>query len=726
MVNWRLSDSCQTNASQYFRSFLVSFVPLPPQNDKVFRKMKKRILLGFALIWAVGGIGEMKAQDVSSVNDSIALKEVVVKAARVVSKVDGQLIFPSEVQKQHSHSGFSLLSKLALPNIRVDELARTISAIDQRGAVQVRINGIIANVRDVQALDVSTVSRIDYIDSPGVRYGKDVAYVIDIRTRRQSVGGSVGFDLTNALTTKTGVNDVFASVNRGNSQFHLFYEQNYSDCRANDYRENAQYHLTDGTVYEMSRQRQSGRVKDFGNTLELKYSLADSASYVFQTAFSTAFDNRPRTFGETLVSDGSSEYIAHSNDKSRSFTPSLDLYFFHQLGVRQSFTADLLGTYISTKSDSYDDEGAPYSYQVDGKTYSLIGEAVYENRLKPFTLSAGVHWNWKYMSNSYMGDVESVNGIHTSGIYGFSEIKGQWAKLNYVAGFGLSNQRYRQGSDSYSYWLTRPKLTLAYPLSSALRLCYIFELSQHISQVAMISDTRIRQNSMEWTVGNPALRPSSRYEQWLSLDYSKPRLHNILGVTYRINRNCNLAKYTRTDDNQFLYMQSNQPHCNMLYFRDDCRLDLIPDHLTLTVYADICRFFNKGDDYSHLYTSYGYGAYLQGYWGNWSFMLNADNGWNFMEGEMKGHQGAALNASVGYRLGYFDFTLYAQNPFLAHPKLDSSELVNALVQKQMSVHSAAWGNMVQLSIAWRINRGKKYREIQKNIQNKERETGIMK
>ncbi len=691
--------------------------------------MERRLFLGMAmglLAYSMEAGAQESATEKGAARDSVTLKEVEVKAARIVSKVDGQLVFPTEVQKQSSHSGFSLLNKLSLPNIRVDELAHTISAIDQRGAVQVRINGIIATVRDVQALDVASVSRVDYIDAPGVRYGKDIAYVIDIRTRKQDVGGSVGFDLTNALTAKTGMNDVYASVNRGNSQFRLFYELNYADYRANDYREEAQYHLADGTVRSMSRQLQSGRVKNVGNVVEMKYSIADSAAYVFQAAFASTFDNSPRTFSETLVRDGSTEYVAHSNDKSRSFTPSLDLYFFHQLGKHQSLTMDVLGTYISTNSDSYDDEGTPYTYGVNGKTYSLIGEAVYENQLKPFTFSAGLNVNWKYMSNIYTGDVESVNGIHTSGIYGFSQLKGSIAKLGYVAGVGLSNQRYRQGTASYDYWLCRPKVSLSYPLSSALRLRYVFELSQHISQVAMISDTRVRQNSMEWTVGNPSLRPSSRYESFLGLSYIKPRLTNALGVTWRINHNCNLAKYTRTEDGQFLYTQTNQPHCNMFYVRDDLRLHLIPDHLTLTANAGIYRFFNKGDDYSHFYTSYNYGATLQGYWGKWSMMLNADNGWHFMEGENVGHQGMALEASASYSLGNFDFTLYVKNPFLAHPKLESSELVNNLVQKQMTSHSPAWGNMVQFSIAWRINRGHSYHDVQQNIKNKERETGIMK
>ena len=667
-----------------------------------------------------------KGKEKDAAQDSIALQEVVVKAARVVNKVDGKLIFPSEVQKQNSHSGFSLLSKLMLPNIRVDELAHSIVATNLKGNVQVRINGIIANVHEVQALDVSAVTSVDYIDSPGVRYGKDVAYVIDIHTRRSTMGGSLGFDLQNALTTVKGTNDIYASLNRGKSQFHLFYEQSYADYRASDSRENAQYRLNDGMDYCISRNSVSGKNKNFGNVLEMKYSLADSASYVFQTIFSTSFNNSPRTFAEQLVTESTgSEYVVHSNDKSRDFTPSLDLYFYHQLGKHQSLTADVLGTYIQTKSDSYDDEGTPYAYQVDGKTYSLIGEAIYENQLKPFTFSAGLNVNWKYMNNVYRGDAESKNGIHSSGIYGFAQLKGNLSKLSYVAGFGLSNQRYHQGDNQYSFWLSRPKLTLSYPLSKAWQLRYDFELSQHISQVAMVSDTRIRKNKMEWTVGNPSLKPNARYEQTLTLSYSQPRFRNDLSVDYRINRNANLAKYTRTDDDQFLYTQANQPHCNMLYLMEEARYDIIPDHLIFAMNASINRFFNKGDDYLHCYTGYSYGGSMQGYLGKWAMMLYADNGWNFMEGENIGHQGINLQGSVGYRLGNFNLTLYVVNPFIAHPKMQSAELVNALIRKQVSYHNSSMGNMVMLSVAWRINRGREYRSIQQSIKNKERETGIL-
>lgn len=696
---------------------------------------KKKFMKIWAMLLGIFSLLAMPlhAQDEAAAKDSVALQEVVVKAARIVDKPDGKLYFPSDVQKQHSHSGFSLLGRLSLPHIRVNEVSRSISAADNKGDVQVRINGIVANMRDVQTLDVASVSQIDYIDSPGVRYGKDVAYVIDIRTRRAATGGSLGFHLNNALTTKYGKNDVYASVNRGKSQFSLYYEQTYVDNHASEYHENAQYLLNDGSEYDISRKIQNGATRNYGNIFQLKYNQADSATYVFQASLSAAFSNQPRTADELLFSESSAETIVHRSNKGRDFTPALDLYFYHQLGKHQSLAADVVGTYIRTKGDHYEDEGEPYQYQVEGKTYSMIGEAIYENRLQPFTFSAGLQMNWKYMDNEYLGDVASENGIHSSGVYGFAQIKGslfqttgETARLNYAAGFGLSRQAYRQGEEHYCFWLSRPKLTLAYRLSEAFLLRYDFELSQHISQVAMISDTRIRKNSMEWTMGNPSLKPSARYKHSLTFSYSRSRVNCDLAVDYRINRHCNLAKYTRMDNNQFLYTQANQPHCNMFYVVDYTSFDIIPDHLSLTANASINRFFNKGDEYSHFYTSYNYGGTLQGYWGRWAVTLYGDSGWNFMEGENISHSAPALQASASYHLGNFDFTLSVQNLFVAHPKDYSAEIVNAMVKKQVEGHDSSKGNFVMLGVAWNINRGKEYRRIQKNISNRERETGILK
>lgn len=107
-------------------------------------------------------------------------------------------------------------------------------------------------------------------------------------------------------------------------------------------------------------------------------------------------------------------------------------------------------------------------------------------------------------------------------------------------------------------------------------------------------------------------------------------------------------------------------------------------------------------------------------------MLYADNGWNFMEGENIGHNPPSLAASASYHMGDFDFTLYMHNPFMAHPKSYSAEIVNALLRKQVRGYDNSGGNLFRIGVAWNINRGKEYRKIQRNINNEERETGILK
>ncbi len=658
--------------------------------------------------------------------DTVTISEVVVKGARVVRRVDGRTIYPTKVEKEHSHNGYSLLQKLTLPDLRINEMSRSIQSISNRGEVQVRINGIIANTNDLQSIDVSSITSVDYIDAPGVRYGNGIAYVVNIRTRRSTTGYSVGAQATNTLTAANGFNNVYASVNNRKSQFRIFYEQGYRDTKGSLTSETANYLLADGTQYSINRNMLDNRTRAYNNSIELRYNLADSATYVFQATLSTALSNSPRTFSHWLITEtGKADYTATESSKERSTTPALDLYYQRQLGKHQSLTVNAVGTYIQTLGNNYYDEGGAYAYDVDGNTYSLIGEAIYENRLKPFTFSAGLNTTWKYTGNLYRGDVVSTNDIHRTDTYTYVQINGTLGKLGYMTGIGASYTHYRQGENTYDYWLWRPKMQLSYPLPAGVNLSYSIELSQHISNIAMISDTRIRQNSMEWKVGNPALKPSSRLENNLTVSYNRPGFYTQLSAMYRLNHNCNMGKYTRTEDNQFLYSSTNQPHCNMLYLNSYSSINIIADHLSLAVSGGMGRFFNRGDDYNHCYTAFGASAYLTGYFGKWTVQLSADSGWRFMEAELKGYNAGAIMAAAAYHIGNCDITLYCTNPFQHNPLTNRATRLNRMVNKCTSQYSKDAGNSVQLSVAWWLSGGKKYKEADRRIENKDKETGIM-
>lgn len=655
----------------------------------------------------------------------VKLNEVKVEAARVVSKPNGQYIMPTEAQRLGSANGYGLLAKLGLARVRVDEVMHTVTAADNLGTVQLRINGALASREDLLALDPKLVTRIDYVSNPGVRYGAGVACVLDIHTRRSEAGHTVGTQLANTLTAWHGNDAVYAKWNRGRGELGLTYNMSYQDFRGDRYAEEADYLLTDESHRTVSRTDQTTRSRSFDNNIELKYNLADSTNYVFQATLAGAFSHAPGNGKTVLVADAGRSQTAMNWQSDKQCTPSLDLYFFCQLGSHQTLTANVVGTHIATTDSSYTDEGSAYAYQVEGRTWSLLSEAIYENRLHPVTLSLGLRHTQKYTCNTYTGDAAAVNGMHNRGLYLFGEAQGKVGPIDYVAGMGASCEHYRQQGHSYDYWLLRPKTTLNWTVTRPLSLRYVFEISQHISKIAMISDTRIRRNSLEWTVGNPDIRPNRVTTHRLTIDYTRPRWQSEMEVEYRMNHNCNLAKYTRTDDNQFLYTQANQPACNMLRLQGSLRYDIVPDKLTASADASLCRFFNLGDDYRHYLTSYNIYAALKAYLGRWTLMAYADNGWKFMEGESQGHQGAATYLACSYRMGRCMLALHWQHPLQSRMLSNEGELKNKLIHKRFSLHSSDRANMLTLRLTWRLDRGRRYRDIDRTLHNKDTQTGIL-
>ena len=657
---------------------------------------------------------------------SVELKEVTVKAARVINKIDGQLIVPSEAQRKAAADGYSLLGKVALPHIRVDEVMHTVTSLMNNGTVQLRLNGVLAGREELLSLDPKLVKSIDFIDNPGIRYGEGIAYVIDIRTQREAGGYTVGADLTHTLTARNSNDMFYAKFNHKNSELSFSYNFSCQDFRGGRTSETADYLLNDGRHHTVSREQTADRSQALGNTFQVKYSLADSSTYVFQATLSGDGSNSPGSFSDFLLHDGTTVQSFRKAQVESSFSPALDLYFFRQLGKHQSVTANVVCSGIYTDRRVQNGEGGHYEYSVDGRTWELRSEAVYENRLKPFTLSAGLQHMAKYTRNDYSGDVLARNRIHLGELYLFSELKGRWKRLSCSAGAGVANKTYSQAAFSYDYWTFRPKLTLGYEIVKGLGIHYTFQTYRRVSSYAMVSDARIRNNSREWTVGNPDLKPSRVVQNLMELNYHGPHLSNGIYMEYRHNLNCNMGVYERTAADQFLYSQQNAGSIRMFYVQDYLKYDLIPEHLSLTLAGGINRFFNVSSLYRHYLTSYTCSGNVQVYLGRWTLAGFADNGWKFVEGEQLGHNSPAVYFTAGYHLGNCDLSLYLQHPFQQHPRMYRSQVLNENLYKDTFQRSRDLGNMVTLNLTWRLSRGKTYKEIRKKIQQKgDRQTGIM-
>jgi len=662
------------------------------------------------------------------------LKGVVVKASRIIDKPDGKIILPSAAQTEHSANVYQLLSMMPMPGLRVNAIARTVSPVVPDGGVQIRIDGIIASANDLAALDPKRVKRIEYIDNPGVRYGDGVKYVVIIRTRCDRQGYDLGLDATNALTDLQGSNTVYGNYNMGDSQLKLSYNFGYQDLKYAREKQIADYTLCDNTVERVTRDDVERRDRSHGHNIQFTYNLADTLDNVFQASLCTTLSRSPRQQNVKLITTQSFQpgapapvsQTATQVSKARSASPSLDLYLYRKFGSHQSLTANATTTYISSDNYSSYDELTPYAYWVDGSTWSLWSEAIYTNRLRPFTLSAGANYQQKYVDNTYTGDVESENKTITSQIYLFSQMSGKLWHLSYTAGLGYNNLHYRQAAHNYDFHFFRPTFVLSWKIDKHFTFGYAFEASQWISRVAMVSDTRIRQNAREWKVGNPDLHQPKKLEHTWKLSYSAPAFHNSLKAYYRRNPHCNMALYTRTADDQFLYTQTNQRAINLIYLTDAAQWTVVRDRFIINANAGIFRCFNYGDLYKHHYTSYTGGIDAQLFLGPWSFMGSFDGGWRWLEGETKGNNDASLSLMAGYKYKDWNFSLSCQNPFCSNPRMYKSELINRYLHKTDQLHSRSYGQMVSLTVSCHLSGGKRYREVSRKVDHKaDTDTGII-
>ena len=653
---------------------------------------------------------------------AVTLDEVTVKGARTIQKVDGQWIYPAKQQIENSANAYSLLAKLTLPHIRVDEAMNSITALTNLGTVQVRINDIIASREDLQTLDMQGIDHIEFVDNPGVRYGEGIAYIINIKVKKPVSGYVFGTQLTNSLTTVNGNESLFGKINHGRSEFALSYDFDYHNFKGAEYDEQASYELESGDIASIHRYSLNKQSKNISHNAQLTYSLSDS-NYVFQAKFLGSSDIQPqRSNAKMMINDISYDELS----SSCSTSPSLDLYYHQDFQRHQSLTANVVGTYIKTTGDTENNEGSAYRYDINGRTYSLWSEAVYENQLKPFTISVGAQYGQRYSHNRYQGDVDATNDMHTSNLYLFSQLKGHLGKFSFMGGLGTSRRYYRQGDAKQDYWFFRPKFTVSYPLTNRLKVKYDFEISQHTSQIALVSNVSIKQNAMETILGNPDIHPNRVVSHQLKLSYSTPRFTSELQGYYRLNPHCNMEKYIRQDGHFYQTQTNADNECNFFYVESYNQWDIIPEKLTATVYGGIYRFFNFGEDYTHTYTSFNGGCSLQAYLGRWTLGGYADNGWNFMEGEHRGHQAPAWYITCNYRMNdAFSISLYAQHPFSQHPLTNKTEVVSRYVQKEISQHCRDYGNMLTLKLSYRLDHGRKYRDIQRSMNHSDKETGIL-
>lgn len=712
---------------------------IPCQQKQVLMKVS---FVGYKTICklvSIARIGNVRMQA-----NSYLLKGVTVEAARVVEKVDRQIIFPTKEQVKTASNGYDLLDNLSLPTIIVNRAERKVLSL-KGGDVQIRINDVKASMQDVLALQPDEVTKVEFINVPGLKYGdSNLDAVINYQVRRRYAGYVSG--ISTMQGTKAGFNnsDGYFKYNVKKSEFSINYSFSYRSVEERSYESLGTYHLPTGETLHRNYLGYDSPFLYTTNNVQLGYNLSEPDKYTLNVRLNFYNHNSPvRGMNQLYQESGKANQYLQNNRKMLEQIPSLDIYYSLNMPHDQNLALNLVGTYIGTdyqyrmreytfnKSPDESVKNAPltdYSYDATGRKRSLIGEGTYSKNWKQMALSVGGQYNISHTDNIYVGSSNADTELKYSNLYLFTQLQGQQKWFSYQVGVGATRSSIHQGENGYSKWLFRPQVTLQAKASDRLSFKWSSKITSDIPSLSDLSELRQYSNSFEARDGNSGLKPFTGYNNTLSASWNIPLMSVYLegNWTYYDKPIATSILPEKREDGSYLFVSKpeNQKSHDYKHLLLTPEVHLIKDHLDLNLMCEYQNVKTKGLDYSHEFNYFSYGAEIRYMTGNWNIGYGAYKVEKSFWGEKTNGGEPTSNLAVTYSYKNWQFGVLGLFVFYPHGCVYKDELFNKYVQQKNKVRLADQGNMLVFTASFNFSHGRKYHTGSRKLNNSDRDNGI--
>lgn len=661
---------------------------------------------------------------------SISLNEVTISAKSVINKGDRLSILPSEMQIKTSTDGVDLLNKMQLSRIMVDAMSGEITA-SGNGEVQLRINGILVTYPEIAALNPKDILRIEYHDSPGIRYG-NASVVIDYITRKNESGGNIrGGAFHNIGGDRTSIDDMIsAKYNNGKSEFstNVRFIQRKGDW-TREYDEKFIYPDHELQRIEVGEPTLFNKKVLYTN---LNYSLMEKDKYMFNAQFRYNYNDFPAGYedrtGKLYLSDSSTPLSIYDHTVEKNHSPALDLYFQQNLKNGQSLILNVVGTYIDTKNTRIYQEKKEDILETDilsdisGKKYSLIAEGIYERKIGKGKFTGGLKHIQSYTGNKYI-DITDVS-MKQSESFAYTEYQIKTGKWSYMANMAFSRFYYSQNDNNNEKYALQPSLRITYSPTQDLFFRYSAALKNNTPSIAYLNDVEQPIDIYQVRRGNPGLKSYRSINQSFNACYNKGIFGVDALITYN-HENKPIMESVIFENNKFVRTYNNQKSFQTLSAEVAFKIKPWKDHISLSVIPEINRYISEGNNYLHTYTMKSVRVNIDANYKNWiaSFTtLTPPNRFIYGEQLMKGDLMHTLMA--GYKMPAWSVMAGLHNPFIRTYRSEN-ENWSALNPVKSDIHSKNMARSFVVKFNFNLNFGKQFRSIHKATQNMDNDPGIM-
>lgn len=610
------------------------------------------------------------------------------------------------------------------------------------GGVVFQVNGKEESLSKVQSLNQHDILRIEYRNTPDIRYAdRGVSGVINFIMKPRQEGGTIMVELDEAVTSLRSIATIAGTYYYKKSEWSINYgntwqknTKQYSDAQE-------QYIGRENIIYR-NQIGQPSSMRDFSNNVSLGYTYMYDLNTMLAARLSfRAYDGNNRNYNimEEIIGDAKSRYEKFNPNKSKSHSPTLDLYFRKNFSQTQSLELNAMGT-ISSGDYSREmhykyDSGTDFNQinLTNNDSWAAALEALYSLKIGKVDTRYGVNYRRNHAENKY-----SENGAEFTpdrqtrdNLYFYGDLAGKWNKLGYTFSVGGKYFHNTGLSGSEHYLKFKALGTLNFKIDKHWSANYLYMYSPDMPPLSAMNDDVHTIDDISLQMGNLYIKPSTYQRHRLYVRYNTGNFYATGWGSYsRTDNSLNSVWYY--DDNpsskyyqMFINKTENGNYTDNISTQLDLSYQNMFNHLTLSASVGWDKY-NVSDkaEYNSLNKVWA-SISANAYFGNWTVYANYTvapryslDGRTFCRDIRFDYFGAK------YRWKDFSFGARMVNAFTKRGFQQETETPSKVHPISKTFYIKDFANMVELNIVYRISFGKSYQRANRTLQNKGIDTGV--
>lgn len=662
-------------------------------------------------ICRIGNLGDIMLKEDTQLLDEIAVTPQILNT---FGNKDQLML--SESAKKIGNNALDAIG--SMPQFKTNASSGDLETVDNK-SILVLIDGMRRSSRDLMLLRAEDVKNILFYSNPPARYAhENIGAVIDVTTKKKTDRlYSLYLDTKNGVTTGYGTDMIslayMDSLNMVTAAYFIDYRAlndnrmdntySYAD-KKNEYRGlpgsyNGQYHIG-----QLTYQRYQGK-----NLFNAKLEYRKSPGRYEYTQELVGSSVNAQTNNRKLESDYSSV--------------SADLYYMYMFNQNGNLSLNVLNTYYTSGSDNMlvsNVGGYSFENHTDNKSYSLIAEALYNDKLWNGDFNLGAYYQYKNLDQKY--NFTETSSVCTHKEYIYADYSNAVGKFSYNAGLGLENNHYKTATnESYDYLVFRPSLAfnLQYDKHSAMRLTA--SINSSVPDIGELTNSIVTIDEYFYTQGNTGLKPYYYYYTNLSYKYASEsgNIYLAPSVSYSYYPNKNMPILFTEGENIIQRMNSIN---NVHSLQTSMSLNYKPFK-----WLAVQPFYNyeyskyKTPNRAVNHSLHNAGVSVQFLPKNWQIIWNGNMPMTLVNGDIYTKMGLNMTASVLYKFKTMSAGLeYIHNP---NPTRVYSD-INVFSYSE----DTKWNNfknLISMKFTYYLYKGKSRDHARKRISNADHDSGLV-